>query len=69
MALTQKMERFARGVALEGLSYSAAYVMAYDTEKMAPDTINKKASELAKHGEVAARIKGLVCRHIKYETC
>ena len=56
MALTAKQEVFCQKVAIQKLTQTDAYSAAYDVEKMAPDTIRKKASELALSGDVAARI-------------
>ena len=56
MALTHKQERFAQNVALKGMNQSAAYAEAYDAAKMSPESITKKASELAQHVDVSARI-------------
>ena len=54
--LTGKQEAFARAVALEGLDQTAAYSKAYDTSKMAAETINKEASKLGLHPAIATRI-------------
>lgn len=59
MALTAKQEQFAQGIALKGLNQSAAYSAAYDASKMTPETIACRASELAKHSDVADRINVL----------
>jgi phage terminase small subunit len=57
--LTDKQEKFAQGVALEGMSLSDAYRAAYDTSRMKDKTINEKACVLAKDGKIAARIAEL----------
>lgn len=57
--LTEKQERFAQAVALEGMTYSDAYRSAYDTSKMSDKTINEKASLLKGNDKVRARIKEL----------
>lgn len=57
--LTAKQERFAQNIALKGMNQSAAYAEAYDAGKMTPETITSRASELAAHSGVAARINVL----------
>lgn len=57
--LTPKQEKFAQGIALEGLTQADAYRSAYDTEKMKDKTINEKASLLASKDNVRARIQEL----------
>lgn len=57
--LTPKQEKFAQGIALEGLTQADAYRSAYDTEKMKDKTINEKASLLANKDNVRARIQEL----------
>lgn len=57
--LTDKQEKFAQAVALEGMSLSDAYRSAYDTSKMKDKTINEKASRLAADGNIGARIDEL----------
>lgn len=57
--LTDKQEKFAQGVALEGLSLSDAYRAAYDTSRMKDKTINERASVLAKDSKIATRIAEL----------
>lgn len=56
--LTGPQECFAQGVA-SGLSASDAYRAAYHASRMAPSTINRKASELANHGMITARVAEL----------
>ena len=60
MALTNKQEKFARLIALDGLSQHDAYRLAYnvgpDTD---PATINDNGYTLAKHTDIAPRIKEL----------
>lgn len=57
--LTEKQERFAQAVALEGMTYSDAYRSAYDTKRMSNKTINEKASVLASEDKITARITEL----------
>lgn len=57
--LTEKQERFAQAVALEGMTYSDAYRSAYDTKRMSSKTINEKASVLASEDKITARITEL----------
>lgn len=57
--LTDKQERFAQAVALEGMSLSDAYRSAYDTKRMKDKTINEKASRMAADGNIGARIAEL----------
>ena len=53
--LTPQQEKFAQLVG-HGSSYSAAYRESYNTAKMKPATINRKAAELANNGKITARI-------------
>jgi phage terminase small subunit len=57
--LTEKQERFAQAVALEGMTYSDAYRSAYDTSRMSDKTVNEKASLLASNDKIRARITEL----------
>lgn len=57
--LTDKQEKFAQAVALEGMSLSDAYRSAYDTSRMKDKTINEKACVLAKQDNITARITEL----------
>ena len=57
--LTDKQEKFAQCVALEGMSLSDAYRSAYDTSRMKDKTVNEKACVLAKDGKITARIEEL----------
>lgn len=57
--LTEKQERFAQAVALEGMTYSDAYRSAYDTNRMSDKTVNEKASLLKDNDKVRARITEL----------
>lgn len=56
--LTPQQERFAQTVA-SGKNLSDAYRSAYKAEKMKPEVINVKASELAALGTVSVRIRSL----------
>lgn len=58
MALTPKMDAFCLAF-LETGNRSEAYRQAYDTSKMKPETVHKRASELAMNGEVKGRIAEL----------
>lgn len=64
MKLTAKQEKFCQGVA-EGLTYSDAYRKAYNADKMKAETVQIKASELAKNGKVTVRIEDLKKRALK----
>ena len=58
MILTPKQEKFAQGVA-SGMSQADAYRHAYNAEKMKPETIQKRASELMCKGEISGRVRDL----------
>lgn len=66
MALTQKQEAFCLAY-IETGNASEAYRRAYDAEKMKPETVTKRASELLSNGEVTGRVEQLqkmaVTRH------
>ena len=57
--LTAKQEKFAQGIALEGMNLSDAYRSAYPNQRMSDKTINEKASLLAKNDKVKTRIEEL----------
>ncbi len=57
--LTDKQEKFAQAVALDGMSLSDAYRSAYDTARMKDKTINERASVLAKDSKIKTRIAEL----------
>lgn len=57
--LTEKQEKFARGVGIEGLSQSDAYRGAYFVGRMAEKTVHVEASKLANSPKIAARIEEL----------
>lgn len=58
MTLTAKQENFAQAVA-GGMTQSDAYRSAYEAGNMKPETVQKRASELAADGEVAGRVASL----------
>lgn len=58
MKLTAKQEAFAQAVA-GGLTQADAYRSAYEAGNMKPETVQKRASELAADGEVAGRVASL----------
>ena len=57
--LTDRQEKFAQHIALDGMSQYAAYCAAFDCPTAKRDTIDKKASALAKKNEVKRRIEVL----------
>ena len=57
--LTDKQERFAQCIALDGMNQSDAYRECYDTENMTDKTIWEASSRLANECKVDARIKEL----------
>lgn len=56
MALTPKQEKFIEGV-VAGMNLTDAYRAAYNCARMKPETVNNKAWELSRKGEIAARIE------------
>lgn len=58
MALTQKQEAFCIAY-LETGNASEAYRQAYSTRSMKPETVNNKAHQLLKKGEIGARLDEL----------
>jgi hypothetical protein len=56
--LTKKQQRFAEGIALEGLTKSDAYRRAYNTKGL-PATVNPHASRLANSDKIKATIDAL----------
>jgi len=56
--LTKKQQRFAEGIALEGLTASDAYRRAYNTKGL-PVTVNPTASRLANNSKIRATIDAL----------
>ena len=57
--LTAKQEKFAQAIALEDMTQTDAYRSAYDTSKMADETVYVKASQLASKDNIAVRIAEL----------
>lgn len=57
--LTEKQERFARGLA-EGMTNAEAYRAAYDAGDMKPHTIWSEACKLAQHPGVSARVDAIL---------
>jgi phage terminase small subunit len=57
--LTDKQERFAQCIALEGMNQSEAYRECYNTENMQESTIWESASRLANDCKVLTRINEL----------
>lgn len=57
--LTDKQERFAQCIALEGMNQSDAYRESYNAENMTDESIWVQASILAKNDKVALRIQEL----------
>lgn len=62
--LTEKQEKFCRAY-IETGNASEAYRQAYNAEKMKPETVTIKASELLKNGKVRGRVEELKKRHAK----
>lgn len=56
--LTAKQEAFCLAYLKTG-NASEAYRLSYDAQGMKPETINKRASELLSHGDIAGRLKEL----------
>lgn len=69
MAFTIKMQDFARKVVELDGNQSAAYRAVYNCEKMKPETIRKRASELMQNGDVAGTIAQLRQRVAKRHDC
>lgn len=55
--LTEKQEKFAQCIALEGMNQSDAYRECFDTKNYKPESIWCEASKLAKEPKVVQRIK------------
>lgn len=62
--LTEKQEKFAQAVGIEGVSQSEAYRRVYSAEKMDEKTLWNRAHELARHGGVAARVAELKAQRV-----
>lgn len=56
MALTPKQEKFIEGV-VTGMNLTDAYRAAYNCAHMKPETVNNKAWELSRKGDISERIK------------
>ena len=56
---SSKQEKFARLVALDGLSISEAYKQSYDTDNMKQDSIYQLSSRLSKQVKIRSRIDAL----------
>lgn len=68
-ALTAKQEAFCLAV-VSGMSQADAYRKAYDAEKMKPETVQKRASELMGNGAIAGRVAELrapVVAKVRYD--
>lgn len=59
MKLTAKQQRFAELVAIDGMTQADAYREAYSAGNMKPETIWRKAAEVADHAGVSAQIAEL----------
>ncbi len=44
---------------MQGYNQSDAYRLAYDAEKMAPETVNQRAYEMMGRGDITARVREL----------
>ena len=56
---SSKQEKFARLIALDGLSISEAYKQSYDTDNMKQDSIYQLSSRLSKQVKIRSRIDAL----------
>lgn len=59
MSLTAKQEKFVKSIVLDGMNYSDAYRIAYNTKNMSDKSINEEASHLLQNTKIASRIKEL----------
>ena len=59
MSLTPKQEKAIQEYLTNGGNKTQAYKSAYNTSKMKEETINKKASELFKKGNIRGRLEEL----------
>lgn len=57
--LTDKQERFAQAFIECGENATEAYRQSYGVKTMKPETVNRKAHDVAHNGKVLARINGL----------
>lgn len=62
--VTEQQEKFCRAFVETG-NASESYRRAYNTEKMSPTTVNRKASELLDNGSITARLEQLRQVHAK----
>ncbi len=62
--VTEQQEKFAQAFVETG-NASESYRRSYNAGKMAPATINRKASELLDNGAITARIAALRTKHAK----
>lgn len=69
MAFTIKKQNFARKVVELDGNQSAAYRAVYNCEKMKPETVTKRASELMRDRDVAGMIEQLQKRAAKRHDC
>ncbi|HGN1932015.1 TPA: terminase small subunit [Providencia rettgeri] len=65
MALTLKQEAFCQAYIENKGNASEAYRAAYAADKMKPETVTKRASELLSNGDVTGRISELRGEHRK----
>ncbi len=55
---------------MQGYNQSDAYRLAYDAEKMAPETVNQRAYEMMGRGDITARVGELrepVLKEVQYD--
>ena len=55
---------------MQGYNQSDAYRLAYDAEKMAPETVNQRAYEMMGRGDITARVRELrepVLKEVQYD--
>ena len=57
--LTEKQERFAQAFIECGENATLAYRQSYTVDSMKPETVNRKAHDVARNGKVLARIEML----------
>lgn len=62
--LTKKQEKFVQEL-VKGKSQREAYKSAYNTAKMKDSTIDKRASELLKDGEITGRYEELIKKSVE----
>lgn len=67
--LTAKQEAFCQAI-VSGMSQADAYRAAYSAGSMKPETVQKRASELMRNGEVAGRVAAIrkpVVEKVRYD--